>query len=117
MHFSFRIAMGLQGPETVPLKDGVDILWLHPTHAASVAAAKEMVSGYGIVKEPSLTSHHISGFAIDMSLTDFVAKDVRKADGITVKIANFQDLISVGESYNVFHKVPHDMPHWSIDGH
>src|SRR5258706_10945177 len=84
MHFSFKIAMEHTDAHTVPPKPGVDILWVHPTNAASVAAAKEMVSAYGIVREPSLTSHHISGFAIDMTLTDFVAKDIIKADGPVV---------------------------------
>ena len=117
MHFSFEIAMGRQNPETVPRKDGVDIIWVHDTHEASVAAAREMVSAYKIRKEPSLTSNHIKGLAIDMTLNDFAARDVRNADGTFVKIASFDDLISVGETYNVFHKVLNDLPHWSFDGH
>jgi len=117
MHFSFEIAMGRQDPKTVPSRDGVDIIWAHNTHENSVAAAKEMVSAYKIRKEPSLTSNHIKGLAIDMTLDDFAARDIKKADGTTVRIANFDDLISVGETYNVFHKVPNDLPHWSFDGH
>ncbi len=107
--------MGLN-PASVPPMAGVDIEWVHGSLGKSVGAAKEMVSAYKVVKEPSLTSNHISGLAIDMTLTDYVTKEVKLANGTMQKIASFEDLITVGKTYKVFHKVPHDLPHWSITG-
>src|SRR4051812_36458225 len=66
MHFSFLIAKENFSPQNVPPFPGVDINWLHPTLAESKAAANEMVTKYGIVFEPALSSKHSTGTAIDM---------------------------------------------------
>ena len=119
MHFSFLIAKGRQDPRTVPPKADVNIEWFHGNLPDSVRAAKEMVAAYGIATSttaPALQSNHIAGNAVDMTITDFEGKQIKRADGTKVTVNSFNDLIRVGESYKVFHKLPDDRPHWSITG-
>ncbi len=81
-----------------------------------------MVSGYGIVYEPALTSRHTEGHAVDMSISWSGNLSITNASGATVVInttprtgMNAQ-LIQVGASYGVV-KLQSDPPHWSNDGH
>ena len=119
MHFSFLIAKGKQDPRTVPPKADVNIEWFHGNIPDSVRAAKEMVAAYGIATSttaPALQSNHIAGNAVDMTITGFAGKQIKSADGTKVTVNSFNDLIKVGESYKVFHKLPDDKPHWSVTG-
>lgn len=119
MHFSFLIAKGKQDPNTVPPKADVNIEWDHGNLATSIKAAKEMVAAYGIATSttaPALQSNHIAGKAIDMTITNFKGKKIKRSDGTSVTVNSFDDLIKVGESYQVFHKLPDDLPHWSVTG-
>lgn len=129
MHWAWWIVNQQYDPQAVPARDGVDIRWDHVNAEgdydaeASVAAAREMVSGYGMSRlsvAPSLTSRHIEGNAIDMTIGwegDFTIED---ADGNQVRIVSKprEDLHAVGESYGVvkFHGGARDRPHWSNDG-
>jgi hypothetical protein len=119
MHFSFLIAKGQQDPKTVPPMAGVNIEWFHGNIQDSVNAAKEMVAAYGIATSttpPALQSNHIAGNAVDMTITGFEGKQIKKQDGTKVTVNSFDDLIQLGESYKVFHKLPDDKPHWSLTG-
>ena len=129
MHFSFAIAMEGLDPATVPPKHGVDIQWVHRDSAgevdlaASKEAAQEMVSGYGIVFKPALTSRHIEARAVDMDITWHGDLVVTMNDGSHHTIssvprngADNTDLHSVGALFGVF-KLATDAPHWSDDGH
>ncbi|QJS31826.1 hypothetical protein ELH49_36880 [Rhizobium ruizarguesonis] len=87
--------------------------------AASRRAASAMVAAYGIAFQPSLTSRHIEGQAIDMSLHwtgDVTIKNKANKD---VSIAGAPrdgfNPAKVGKSYGVV-KHPSDPPHWSTDG-
>lgn len=119
MHFSFLIAKGSQDPRTVPPMNDVHIEWFHGNIPDSVKAAKEMVAAYGIATSttaPALQSNHIAGNAVDMTITGFTGKQIKRQDGTRVTVNTFDDLIKVGETYKVFHKLPDDKPHWSVTG-
>ena len=128
MHWSFAINAREVDPDDVPPHPNVDIEWVHkkadgtPDMAASRAAAAEMVHAYDIVHRPSLTSLHIFGKAIDMSIGWNGNLEIERQDGSTKVIASSprsglnHELWAVGETYGVI-KLPTDPPHWSSTGH
>jgi hypothetical protein len=128
MHFSFAVARESLDPGAVPAMAGVDIQWMHqtpagrPDLAASKMAAEQMVLGYGIVFKPALTSRHIEGKAIDMTISWQGDLKIATAAGTTVTITSLPrsgdntDLHAVGRTYGVI-KLATDPPHWSSDGH
>lgn len=87
-----------------------------------------MVSGYQITKlhvAPSLTSLHMEGKAIDMTLSWDGELNIDDATGKTVTIRSMPrsgvnaELIKLGATYGVRHliAVNKDPPHWSVNGH
>jgi hypothetical protein len=122
MHYSFRIAREALDPATVPAMQGVDIEWVHRDArghvnlAASRAAASAMVSGYSIVFRPALNSNHTRGLAIDMTVTNYINKNINNGSGQAVLVRNAANLHALGATYGV-HKLATDPPHWSSDGH
>ncbi|MCY1555605.1 hypothetical protein D9M68_922820 [compost metagenome] len=102
---------------------GVDIEWDHGDEATSQKAAKAMVAGYNIVKEPSLTSRHSQKKAIDMTISWTGDLTIKNKDGTEVAISTEplngenDDLIAVGKTYSVIKATfSGDPPHWSTDG-
>ncbi|ADB36960.1 hypothetical protein [Spirosoma linguale] len=119
MHFSFLIAHSKQDPRNVPSMNDVNIEWFHGNIEDSIKAAKEMVNAYGIATTktpPALMSNHISGNAIDMTISEFNGKEIAKQDGAFITVNVFNDLRTIGASYNVFNKIADDLPHWSTTG-
>lgn len=133
MHWAWRIVNQQYDPRTVPRRAGVEVRWDHIgaggeyDPVASVAAARDMVNGYGIGRlrvAPSLTSRHIEGNAIDMSISWEGNLDIEDVSGNQVLISSQprdgmnEDLHSVGAGYGVikFHGGARDRPHWSTDG-
>jgi hypothetical protein len=128
MHGSFVINSGELDPEDVGPQAGVDIEWVHrkpngsPDLAASRMAAAAMVHAYDIVHRPSLTSLHIFGKAIDMSIGWNGALKIKQKNGATKTIGSQprsglnHELWAVGAPYGVL-KLPSDPPHWSSTGH
>lgn len=126
-HWSWKIALGKAKPSDATMMAGVDIEWDHGDAAKSKAAAKEMVNGFGLAVPPrsnvapSLTSNHIAGKAIDMTITWKGTIKVKKKDGKSVDVkfvpkANSNTVLhTVGESYGV-KKLKSDEPHWSHNG-
>jgi len=112
---------------------GVNILWAHMVNGAyseadSKAGAQDMVDGFGMQRlrtAPALTSNHITGNAIDMSISWTGDLTIAKADGTSVTITSEPrtgmnvDLQAVGAAYGVIKFVggASDIPHWSSDGH
>ena len=106
---------------------GVDIEWDHGDLAKSKAGALEMVCGFGLAvppkstNAPSLTSNHISGKAIDMTITWTGKVKFKKKNGKEIEISYLPNvnantnLHKIGESYGV-KKLKTDAPHWSYDG-
>jgi len=128
MHYAWKIGKDGLDPETVPKMAGVDIDWVHRKPdgsvdpAASRAAASAMNAGYGSVHEPSLTSRHGEGRAIDMAIRwtgDLVIQDASGHE-VTIKSTprdgTNTELAQIGATYGVV-KLQGDRPHWSDDGH
>jgi hypothetical protein len=129
MFFSFMIANNHMEPSKAPPMPGVAIQWVHMDSAGqadaagSLAAAKEMVAGYGIVFQPALFTRHSEGKAIDMSISWAGNLTIVDGHGATVTITSTprtgaanEELMKVGASYGVI-KLKSDAPHWSLDGH
>lgn len=128
MHWAYLIAKQAFDPTKAPALAGVDIVWAHPTLAASRQAAQDMVNGYGISRlgvPPALNSRHTEGKALDMVIGWSGTLTIAQADGTKVAIAGTPrdhtnpDLIKVGKTYQVIHfkTVASDPVHWSVDGH
>jgi len=128
MHWSFVLNAGEVEPTDVPAQAGVEIDWVHrkpngsPDLAASRAAAAAMVHGYDIAHRPSLTSLHIFGKAIDMSIGWDKTLKIKQKNGTQKAIQSLprsglnHELWAVGKTYGVL-KLPSDPPHWSSTGH
>lgn len=133
MHWAWKIVNSNTHPRTVPEREGVDIQWDHEdsngvySSTQSVAAAQAMVNGYGMKSlkvVPSLTSRHIEGKAIDMSISWAGSLSIVSADGSTVTVSTEPRtgmnprLQAVGASYGVIKFIggAKDKPHWSTDG-
>ena len=122
MHWAWKVAHGTVKADKVPANPAVDIDWDHGTDKASRAAAQQMVDLFQIKYQPSLTSNHIKGTAIDMTITWSAAITVTDAGGKQVAVdkpRNGNDnatLHTIGAGYGVT-KLLADPPHWSADGH
>lgn len=133
MHWSWRISKKNYDPQTVPAMTGVNILWAHVVNGAyseadSRTGATDMVNGFGMQRlktAPAVTSNHVTGNAIDMSLSWSGKLTIAKADGTSVEIDSEPrdgmntDLHAVAAGYGVTKFVggAADIPHWSVDGH
>ncbi len=123
MHWAFKVAKGKTKPKDVPKIAGVDINFDHGDDKVSISKAKEMVgpNGFNIKYQPSLTSLHIAGKAIDWTLSWSGELTIKNAKGEDVVIKSSPkdgantELHSVGKSYGVI-KLLKDKPHWSING-
>ena len=123
MHWCWLIARQGVDPDSVPAMAGVAIDWTHGGDGgAARSAAQAMVGGYGLQYQPSLTSRHCQGRAVDMDIGWQGALAIRDFDGNMHQIVapphsglNPQ-LIAVGASFGVI-KLVSDPPHWSDDGH
>jgi hypothetical protein len=122
MHYSWRIAHGSIAPKDVPALPGCAITWDHGNLAASKQGAQEMVDLFGIAFQPSLTSRHIEGRAIDMTIgwtgTIQLRDKARRPHAIGAPRSGESntDLHTIGATYGV-RKLVSDPPHWSDDGH
>ena len=121
MHYSWRIAHGSIAPKDVPALPGCAIRWDHGDPARSKQAAQEMVDLFGIAFQPSLTSRHIEGRAIDMTIDWTGTLQVRDKSGRTRAVGaprsgnTNKDLHAIGATWGV-RKLVSDPPHWSDDG-
>ncbi|MBL9102626.1 MAG: hypothetical protein JNL82_16895 [Myxococcales bacterium] len=129
MHYAYRIAVEGLDPADVPAHPEIDIQWVHtradaPDLLASREAAQAMVSAYGIVDRPALTSRHIEGLAIDVTISWTGDLTVALPDGTTRTITTTPrtgmnaELKEVGALYGVIksRRGAKDPPHWSSDG-
>jgi hypothetical protein len=122
MHYSWRIAHDTIAPEDVPALPGCAIIWDHKDPGRSKQGAQEMVDLFGIAFQPSLTSRHIEGRAIDMTIgwagTIQVEDKVGRPRPVSAPRSGDtnKDLHAIGATYGVL-KLASDPPHWSDDGH
>jgi hypothetical protein len=128
MHYAWRIVNENLDASKIPARADVPIEWWHGNQADSVRAAREMVNTYGINPQlkvpPSLTSRHIEGNAVDMSVSWSGTLTIQDASGkehiisSTPRNHTNPDLIRIAASYGVIHytEVAKDPGHWSTDG-
>lgn len=121
IHHCFMIAKGQMEPADVPRNPACDIVWDHGDAAKSRQGAQEMADLFSIVYLPSLTSRHIEGNAIDMTIAWAGTLKIKDADGNRVSLdaprsGDNRALHKIGKSYGVI-KLLSDPPHWSSDGH
>lgn len=126
-HWSWLIYLGKAKPSAAPAMAGVEIEWDHGNLKDSKAGAGEMVTGFGLAVPPkstlapALSSNHIAGKAIDMTITWTGTLKVKKKDGTEAEVPFMRDankntkLHEVGASYSVKKNVK-DAPHWSVNG-
>jgi hypothetical protein len=121
MHYSWLVSRGLN-PASVPAYDGIPVAidWV----AGGKVGAQEMVDGYALRYQPSLTSRHIEGQAIDATFSWDGSLLVMNGAGVRVVLVSTANggsehantrLHDVGRSYGVV-KLISDPPHWSTDG-
>lgn len=121
MHWAWKIGKDGADPANVTPMAGVPIIWQHPTLAQSRAAARAMVSAYGMVQVAALNSRHTERLAIDMTISWAGDLSIKKADGAAKVISSSPRnggnaaLVAVGAGYGVI-KLVSDPPHWSDDG-
>jgi len=121
MHHCWQISKGAERASAVPPKPGCNIQWDHGNDAQSKRGAREMRDLFGIVFKPSLTSNHIGGDAVDMSVTWSGTLRVKDANGVVHALGSPRNggdnagLHAVGKSYGV-KKLVSDRPHWSLTG-
>lgn len=115
MHYSWKVAHGQISPEDVPAIDGCDIVWDHGDVTTSREAARAMVRLFHIVYKPSLTSNHIDGTAVDMTITRPDTMSIVDGTGEVISVKTNAALHQVGASYGV-RKLASDPPHWSANG-
>lgn len=126
-HWSWKLSQGKVKASGVPVMTGVNINWDHGDNKKSKQAAKAMVTGFGLAipprstNAPSLTSNHIAGKAIDMTIKWTGKIKVAKKDGTKIEVTYNSNvklnstLHSIGDTYGV-KKLKTDAPHWSYNG-
>lgn len=123
MHYSWRISHDELPATDVPGHAGVDIEWDHGNEEASRAAAGEMARLFNLAYKPSLTSNHIRGTAVDMTITwngDLALGPLPDGAYRTISDgprdgAGNRELHEIGALYGV-RKLVKDAPHWSSNG-
>jgi hypothetical protein len=127
MHWCWMIVKQDADTQAIPAMSGVNIVWTHPTVQASKAAAREMVTGYGIASlgtPPALSSKHTVGLAVDMSISWSGTLNIANEAGqVTAIISSPRsgmngELADVGASFGVikYNGSGVDRPHWSDTG-
>ncbi|MDG2535401.1 hypothetical protein P6144_17200 [Sphingomonas sp. HITSZ_GF] len=120
MHYSWCVAKGSVAPAKVPALPGLKIQWDHGDLARSKAGAQQMMALFQIAFEPSLTSRHIEGRAIDMTIAWTGTLRIKDKQGKLRELGaprsgDNPDLHKLGATYGVV-KLISDPPHWSDDG-
>jgi hypothetical protein len=89
MHYAWRIVEENMAPQSVPTMNGVYIIWDHGDLAKSKRAAQEMFDKYKLVAKPSLTSKHIEGKAMDITITVKVGSNLIWKNAIAIGKDNY----------------------------
>jgi hypothetical protein len=121
MNACWRVAEGSLHPRDVPTIQGCSIVWDHGDEESSRRCAREMVDLFQIAFQPSLTSLHIQGRAVDMTISWEGTIQVKDAQGKPRAVSAPRSgqnkvLQTIGASYGVI-KLASDPPHWSDTGH
>jgi len=131
LHWAWKISKGLIAVDKVPAKNGVNIIWDHGSATASKKGAREIITAANVAYQPSLTSNHIKGKAIDWTITwtgtptfknkkneDVEITSEPKHEGKGTTHNGNKNFHALGKTYGVikasFIKI--DGPHWLADG-
>ena len=131
MHYCHKVAYNNITPQQAQQatqKENIPINWVHTDSSGNYSEkisrekALEMVKAYGIAYPASLTSHHVRGNAIDITITwqsSFTIKD-KTGEIHTIDIprngTTNPQLREVGKTYGVKRTLEKDPPHWSLEG-
>lgn len=123
MHYSWKVARGDVSPDRVPSTAGLDIEWDHGDLRKSRNAAQQMVNLFNMAHIASLTSNHIRGTAIDMTITwtgELTLDVPGMEDQVTIRGGprngnRNRELHRIGSEFGVL-KLWKDPPHWSHNG-
>lgn len=123
MHYSWKLSRGEVMARNVPQIAGLNIEWDHGDEEASRRAAGEMVRLFGLAYIASLTSNHIVGKAIDMTISWRGVLRIRLPNGANnysevssgPRDGGNRELHRIGREFRVI-KLISDPPHWSYDG-
>ncbi|HEV8303690.1 MAG TPA: hypothetical protein VGQ25_01900 [Gemmatimonadales bacterium] len=123
MHYSWKVGHGDIDPAEVPRKSGLTIDWDHGDSDQSRAAAMEMVNLFHMAYIASLTSNHISGKAIDMTINWKGILELTQPAPLLYRIESLprtgnenRELHEVGGDVFQMYKLRSDPPHWSFNG-
>ncbi len=133
MHYAWRISVSKditpQQAQQATQKENIPINWIHTDSSGnysekiSIEKALEMVNAYRMRDKASLTSNHILGKAIDMTITWTKTIKIKDKTGkeyilIANNGAKCKELHNIGATYGVYKLVknPPDDPHWSFNG-
>jgi hypothetical protein len=123
MHYSWKVARGEIAPDKVPTVAGLNIEWDHGDPKKSRKGASEMVELFNMAHIASLTSNHISGKAIDMTISwsgNLAVRVPGREHPIIISTGprngeGNRELHRLGREFEVY-KLLKDPPHWSHDG-
>ncbi len=124
MHYAWNVSRGAKTPEeanTDCQADGIDINWDHGDLATSKSEAGKLKSAFALVAEPSLTSNHIRGKAVDMNIKNVPAKVTiggKSYDTEAATRGSFDEdkVDHIGKQLGVIWYGPGDDVHWSHTG-
>ena len=133
MHYAWRISVSKditpQQAQIETQKENIPINWIHTDSSGKYSEeisrekALEMKNAYGMRDKASLTSNHILGKAVDMTITWTKDIEIKDKTGKEYTLtpndgAKCKELHDIGATYGV-HKLvknPPDDPHWSFNG-
>lgn len=122
MHYSWKVAYGEINPSDVPKYSGLDIEWDHGDLEKSRKAAEEMVKLFGMAHIAAITSNHIIGKAIDMTISWKDILVMTRPAPLLTRIESLprtglnRELHEIGATVFGVRKLISDPPHWSYNG-
>lgn len=123
MHYSWQLSKGNVRAADVPSLSGLSIEWDHSDESASRKAAGKMKQLFNMAYNASLTSNHIRGHAVDMTITwkgDLTVEIPGRVEAEVIRSsprngAGNRQLHQLGREFGL-KKLVKDAPHWSHNG-
>ena len=123
MHYSWQLSKGNVRAKDVPSLQGLSIEWDHGDESVSRKAAGKMKQLFNMAYYASLTSNHIRGHAVDMTITwkgNLTVKIPGRHEAEVIRTgprngSGNRQLHQLGREFGV-KKLVKDAPHWSHNG-
>ncbi|WP_428263173.1 pesticin C-terminus-like muramidase [Haliangium sp.] len=124
MHYAWGVAHGQYTPaqaNTACRGQGINIEWDHGNAAASRTAAQALVSAFHLVRQASITSNHIRGLAIDITISNLPGSITMNGRTYTTRAgasgtAAAESVAPIGRDMGVIWFGAGDRVHWSHNG-